>query len=277
MTDKLRNALDFNKQLFNFLEGKSYAFYRFLIENRLLISVPRNNYIDLSKLVLLHNELNSNDGLWDLKNQKARWKLQRQIIRLISNYIGSIFSLVEYSRKHVIPLLKKNSDTYSRHLYLLNQFNQNYPCHKFIQDLRNYAFHNSPLNIFSEYTISIQNQGPRKDIYLQQNELQQWQGWTKESKKFLNDQPPKIYLMKILKDHFNGFISLQDNSYLHLFLVDKDRTIMFRNDMVTILKKGYDNNFYGLPFDECYIRYIDALISKAQRTTFALPKWGPTE
>lgn len=252
------------EKLDKFIISDSYSFYRFLIENRLTLNIVNSNFQELVKIVNHHNSPELEERLWNIANPTFRWKMQRKIIRALSNYLNSLFSTVDYSRNNIEKFIAKNQ-------IILNEFNKKKniqfsenPIHRFIQDLRNYTSHNTFIKIGSERSLNIEWDEPRRNVFVRKNELE-WKQWNSFSKLFLNSQTDKIYLIDILKQHYEHFSSFQNWTYLMLFETDKTITTTFINEINQIFQDAKNvKMLHTLPFRQSYLKYILSLTYKAK-------------
>jgi hypothetical protein len=262
----LQKILSFIDELDNYKKSESYKHFLFLRENRTLIAILTDNYRELNKILEYHNSEEIRQKFWDT-DPSFRFKLQKQIIRHLSNYLSSLFAVVDYSRKTLSNYLKENSFIFEKYnskkeIYLKDNFH-----HKFVQDLRNYTSHNTFIKIGSEFSYNIEWTEPKKSIYVQKSEILEWDGWTAPSKSFINVQEEKIRLNKILKEHYLAFLQFQNWTYLQILLVNEIRSRKFITDTETIYNKAMAVKMSDLLiFKKSYIRYIKFVFQKALHT-----------
>lgn len=244
-----------------FVSSESYSLIQILKENRLLISVLRDNYIELAHLIEHHNTV-----LKSLlqSDPSKRWKLQLKIIRYLTNYLNSLYNFIEYSRKNLLHLLHRNDIILKRYEEYKEYFiTDDY--HHFIMNLRTYSTHNTYLKVGSQYSLNIQWEGPRKEIYLERDILLEWDGWNLISRKFLQKQEAKIYIRPIIESHFLKFVAFQNFTFLNLLLVDESKTSNMIRDVEIIIQKANNAKVkFQLPFKDAYLRYLQYLHKKAK-------------
>jgi uncharacterized protein YjgD (DUF1641 family) len=263
MTESIQKAIRFIDEVEKYRESDSHEFFLLLRENRTLYSILLMNHRELNKILKYHNDEQIVKRFWDSDNS-FRFKLQKNIIRHLSNYLFSLFSVVEYSRSTLEKYLKANPDIYSKFenekkAFLLNSK------HKFIQDLRNYTSHNTYIKIGSQFSYNIEWSEPRKTIYIFKKELLLWDGWTSASKRFIAQSEDKIHLNEIINSHFEEFLKFQNWVFLQLLLVDDSKTIQFILDVKDIYARAKENNqVHLLLFKDSYLRYIDYILVKAR-------------
>jgi hypothetical protein len=257
----------FLDELDSYKKSDSYKYFLFLRENRTLIAILTDNYRELNKILEYHNSEEIRQMFWDT-DPSFRFKLQKQIIRHLSNYLSSLFAVVDYSRKTLCNYLKENSSIFEKYNSKKESYLNDNLYHKFIQDLRNYTSHNTFIKIGSEFSYNIEWTEPRKSIYVQKSEILLWDGWTAPSKSFINVQEEKIRLNEILKKHFFGFLQFQNWTYLQILLVDEIKSRRFITDTETIYDKAMSAKMsHLLIYKKSYIRYINFVFQKALHTT----------
>jgi hypothetical protein len=257
----------FLDELDSYKKSDSYKYFLFLRENRTLIAILTDNYRELNKILEYHNSEEIKQKFWDT-DPSFRFKLQKQISRHLSNYLSSLFAVVDYSRKTLCNYIKENSSIFEKFNLKKESYLKDNPCHKFIQELRNYTSHNTFINIGSEFSYNIEWTEPRKSIYVQKSEILLWDGWTASSKSFINSQEEKIRLNEILRGHFVRFLQFQNWTYLQILLVDEIRSRKFITETETIYGKAMAaKTSHLLIFKKSYIRYINFVLKKALYTT----------
>jgi hypothetical protein len=163
--------------------------------------------------------------------------------------------------------LETNREIFERYTLQKGAYLKDNNYHSFLQNLRNYSSHNSYIKIGSEFSYNIEWPEPRKSIYVNKTEILKWDGWSKQSKLFIQPQEEKIRLNEILRTHFGDFILFQNWIYLQIFLVDKKQTESFLFELNTIYEKASQVNMkYYLVFKTSYLRYIAYVYGKALST-----------
>jgi len=179
---------------------------------------------------------------------------------------------ISYSQKDIVPYLKKNAEVYKCYEVLKQKYLNSVKSHKFIKDLRNFTNHFSTVSISSEISQNHNINDVRIDIFVKKSEILTWDGWSKDSKVFLEDESEKIYLFKILAAHYEEFIKFQDMTYLYLFLVDSTKISNYMHEISETYSKLSMYTDSNLPLTKGYIKYMEKIVQKAHRTTKALPQ-----
>ena len=150
----LQKKLQFLDDLDLFRKSDTNAFYNLTREYRTLLKIVLSNYHELHQVIELHNEKLVTREYWD-RNYRYRSRVQIKIIRCVSNYLTSLFSMVDFSRNHISKKLESN--------HLVNEYLKkcfrillsSTPHHKFLQDLRNYSSHYTYVKIGSEIQYNV--------------------------------------------------------------------------------------------------------------------------
>jgi hypothetical protein len=257
----------FSDELEHYKNSDANKYLLFLRENRTLLSILKDNYRELNKVLDYHNSEQIRQKLWN-SDPSFRFKLQKQIARHLSNYLSSLFAVVDYSRKTICNYLKENPYIFEKYNSKKDDYLKDNAYHYFIQDLRNYTSHNTYIKIGSELSYNIEWSEPRKSIFVVKSEILKWEGWHKNSKSFINSQNEKIRLNHIIKEHFSEFEKFQNWTYLQILLVDSNKTEAFLTEIERIYEKARAANMtHLLIFKESYIRYIKFTFKKAKQSS----------
>lgn len=142
------------------------------------------NYQELSKAVAWYE---GDLSIWDVKNRAKLEAFRREFLRLTQNYLSSTYSLIKHTEIFRDELHNlKLTEEYSLKLAEL----RNHICIKFVRELRNYSQH---LRLpFTSATLSFSKTGQQnstgkieRKIVLIKEELMKWDGWCKDSRKYL--------------------------------------------------------------------------------------------
>lgn len=127
----------------------------------------------------------------------VRERYVNHLIRLIHNYVASLTTLIDHSRRlisHENPQFKNKYDEKKQKIAATAE-------HHLITDIRNYMVHYRipPL----AWTMSINDKDGKEscDFYLDVEALLDWEGWSAESKQLLGASKPKLDLIKLIKNH----------------------------------------------------------------------------
>jgi hypothetical protein len=266
MTEAIQKLIQFIGEIETFRKSDTHKFFLFLRENRTLYSILLGNYKELNKILRYHNDEEIVIKFWASDNS-FRFKLQKNIIRHLSNYLSSLFAVVDYTRSTLNKYLEANPDILSKYEAKKSEFLINNNYHKFIQDLRNYTSHNTYIKIGSQFSYNIEWTEPKKTIFVFKAELLQWNGWCSASKILIAKSEDKIHLNDIIISHFEEFIRFQNWIFLQLLLVDLPKTKKFIIDLKCIYASATEiNQGQQLLYNDSYLRYINYIFFKAQKS-----------
>ena len=258
--DNVNLTFKFLNELREFQVSKEFSFYQYLKANRTVMSVLQGNYRNLMKAFNHHNNPVFDDIHWQ-ETSKQRWQLQRELIRLLSNYLSSIGWVVDYSRNTTEDFLKVDEMILkSFQIELKKKFSEN-SIHRFIQTLRNFISHKAFLKITTIKRITSQSPDIERNIFITKEQLVNSSfNWTGLAKEFLDKQDNEIYIIDLLSLHYKSFLAFQNYIYLKIIATNKslfDNLIIRCEDIYAQAK--FLNNAYILPFDSVYIRYLKYL------------------
>jgi hypothetical protein len=253
-------------ELNEFNKSENASVFKKLNEHRQVILILRLNYQELSKYVKYHNLPETVSRLVNNINSNFRYKAQRNIIRLLSNYLGSIFWVVNYFRKNVKRFEGKGirlEEFYNKEKKVRFEENE---IHRFLQDLRDHSMHVSYLNIGSEFGANKSSKKFESKIYLKKEELGGLPGLHKLTKKFICSQEDHIYIMDIIEYHFKSFIEFQNWCYLAFIHINKDLILKHKEEAEAIWMKAKKVKMeHTLYFNQSYFKYIDLILRKSEQ------------
>jgi hypothetical protein len=141
------------------------------------------NYHAFSKAIKFYE---NNLSIWEVTKRPQLNAFLREFLRLLHNYLASVYSLIEHTRIFCKEL--NNAELNSEYAVKLKEL-QNHICVRFVRDLRTYSQH-IQLPIISaklSFTKTEHSDGgeTRQQILLSSDELLKWKQWHKDSKKYL--------------------------------------------------------------------------------------------
>jgi len=245
-----KEIFDFIKRYESFKESPQYHFYSFIKENRLYMSILRENYRDLQKIIKFHNSPVHDNILWMTLDSKIRRKTQIKVTKSLLNHLSSIFSVVDYSRRKLKPYLQKKTSIFEAYEQKVNLNFKLNPHHCFVQGLRNFAIHYSYLKIVSSIKFNKEINNSTRSIYISKSVLLKYTNWDNLSKSLLNSLDDKIHIIDLITEHYRLFIQFQDWAFLNLFLVDNDLSKGVYEEMLSLLNEATTLGLnHNLPFD----------------------------
>ena len=143
------------------------------------------------------------------KNVQAYFELTNlDMLRRISNYLSSAFSLVEYARGYMRENYCETETMEIYENYIKEHFISN-NLTKFIQDLRNFFLHNG-INGFS-YSFSFNGPSPddiKFSTIIHKKDLDKGDYFTKKSKEYMSQLPEGIDIMIELQKYHQLVLEL---------------------------------------------------------------------
>lgn len=167
------------------------------------VQLFERNYGMLNEL--LKHIINNKDKHSDLFNRINKWRTEllfREISFRLHNFVASSLSLVDHSRiiykkafedKGHFDVYQKQVDSDLKKDELI----------QFIQKLRQMCQHYRLPHISAEWKLKES----KLTLYLQKNDLLQFDGWNKEAKKYLNESGKKIDLLKVVNEYYERIVT----------------------------------------------------------------------
>lgn len=185
------------------LEGtKIFGLIRHLATSQYVLN---GNYQELHNLIISYEQ---NSSILAVQNRLKLEAFHKEFLRLLHNYLASIFSLIEHTRKFCKELNNQELDeNYQVDLENLKTNN----CIRFLKDLRTYTQHWKLPFVSATFSMKVANTGNRKatiqqKLILHKNDLLEWKGWSQESKKCMEIYEEKIDL-KLIIDEYQELIA----------------------------------------------------------------------
>lgn len=158
--------------------------------------VFKRNYTELKDALLTYSLPQVYIKLWDVRKRKNLYKFQKEIIRLFHNFLSSSGSLIEHTRIFVRETYKSTQFGEEYTNKIKKEFDNSLLAH-FIKDLRNYILHKGIPLIKPNLPLEQDQAFFLISVY----KLQQWDGWTKKSKEYLNSLKYDIKLHEIINEY----------------------------------------------------------------------------
>jgi len=188
-----------------------------------------------NELIALINSYESDLDIWALKNRQKLEGLQREFLRLIHNFLSSIFSLVEHTYA-----FRKDLDNQELNKFYdekLKELRLN-ECITFLKDLRTYTQHYKLPFVSAKLSFTATN--PKKGegvseqkLILDKDNLLKWERWNSSSKKYLKKQDKEIDIKNIVEEYhsliktfydqfYNKTAKLYEKEIMELFKLEKE-------------------------------------------------------
>lgn len=171
---------------------------------RLLKHLATSQYVLNANYQQLYNLIISYEQdlfIWAVENRPRLGAFQKEFLRLLHNYLASIFSLIEHTRKFCKDL--NNQEFEKNYRIELKELKIN-NCIRFLKDLRTYTQHYKLP--FVSATFSFKATSPKKGtvkqkLILHKNGLLEWEKWSSESKEYMKKYGEKIDLKLIVSQY----------------------------------------------------------------------------
>lgn len=263
---ELRNVFTALPELDRFMASPEHDLFVIIRENRTALSILTSNFRDFKKVLKFNDHGNIESKLWD-SNTDFRFRLQKQIIRMMMNYLASVFFIIDYSRKQSETILSLNQSIHLSFRKKLSSEFSNDPLHRFIQDLRNYCTHRTFPKIASNSSFDPRSKQAFKTIiYLRKSELLQNFDWSAVARQYIDTCSDKILIGDVITTHYQNFMQFQNWIFLQILLVSKERTqrlIMATSTLCETFDKAKAS--HALLFKKSFVRYLKFSFEKAAR------------
>lgn len=182
--------------------------------------IVNSNYKDLTKAFKHYDH---NLSLWAIKDRLKFEAFIREFLRLLQNYLSSIYSLIQHTVVFYKDLNnpKLNKD-YAKKLKDLRSNN----CIQFVRDLRTYATHRELPFVTAKLSFTTINRetGEGKietKLLLSKEELSKWKGWKNTSKIYINQYQGDIDLRTLTNEYHNLISKFYDWFYKRVIVLYK--------------------------------------------------------
>lgn len=203
------------------------------------------NYHELRGLI---DSYESDRKIWNVENRPKLEALQREFLRLLHNFLSSIFSLVEHTYAFRKDLDNSELDSFYNEKLKELRINE---CITFLKDLRTFSQHYKLpfVSATLSFTASDSKKGDgitEQKLSLDKDNLLKWTRWSSPSRAFLRSQDDKIDIKKIIEEYqalirnfYNQFyikaVKLYEKEIMELFNLEKE---MYELQEKTDSRKG---------------------------------------
>jgi len=178
------------------------------------------NYEELQGLI---NFYEKSLKIWAVENRPQLDALQREILRLLHNYLASIYSFIEHTRKFLKDINNKKFNQYYEGILKTLKTNGSV---MFLGELRVYAQHYELP--FTTASISFKAaEGNKKGgtseqkLSINTSSLLKWKGWGKASREFLKKEGKEIDIKKVTKEYQKLITEFYDKFYKEISQIYK--------------------------------------------------------
>lgn len=189
--------------------------------SQLSFYVFRRNYEELKKLVDFFCHSSEGFQLTNVVNRHKLEQFQDELIRAIHNFVASVGSLVDHTRKFYNKNYSESS-LFTNYQSKVDEVFVKDELVSFIQDFRNYCLHYSMPNITTGISF-VQGKGTWQFIRLDPKDLLGGSfGWKAPSKKYISQFTEQFDLPPILEDYFKKVTAFYQWYYEKLNDIHKD-------------------------------------------------------
>lgn len=165
------------------------------------LKIFTGNYNELRKLLLFHADMPKALPLWDVVNRDKLHAFQREVTRLLHNFVASAMSLIDHSRVLYRELYEPKGRFPEYKEELERRFTKN-PLASFVVCLRQYFQHYKAPIVFSEMRWSRESPTFDSKLKLNKVELEGFSSWKSPAKKFLAKQEDSIDLLNLVEEYY---------------------------------------------------------------------------
>jgi hypothetical protein len=155
------------------------------------------NYLELSNALNAHN---STPAIMSQRNRQLLEQFQREITRLLHNFLASCLSLIDHTRVLNNDLYAKEGKfpDYQKEIDIRFKVS---PLAAFIKDLRQYVQHYKLPSMTSEFSWVASTSTARISISLPADDISAFSGWSAQAKKYIQAQTADIDLISVVQEY----------------------------------------------------------------------------
>jgi len=168
----------------------------------LSFEIFRANYGELRKLLVFHSQEQHALELWKLRNRHLLEAFQKEVARLLHNFVASALSLVDHTRVHYRDLYEADGRFPEYKAEVKKRFQTN-PLASFVRGLRQFCLHYKIPSIQSEMRYSREPPILESRLQLIRGNLEEFSAWTSPAKRFLARQEDSIDLLNVMDDYYS--------------------------------------------------------------------------
>jgi hypothetical protein len=195
---KGKNIIELRSELVAMPEFKLLEKIRTLKES---LRIFKGNYAELRKPLVFHSDMPRALPLWDVRNMQVLYDFQREVARLLHNFVASAMSLVDHTRVLYRDLYEANGRFPEYKEEVKKRFEIN-PLASFVVCLRQYCQHYKPPPILSQMRWSQESPVFDSRLTLGKGNLEEFSGWKSPAKEFLAKQGDSIDLLDLVDRYY---------------------------------------------------------------------------
>lgn len=236
----------------------AYNIYQKIRGHREALRSVKANYLPLKKHFDHFTETYDSRDFWG-NNATMRVNFKRKATHLLFNYLCSVASIVDLSRR-----IKKmlTEDAQKRYQDIVDKKFVEDGSNNFVRELRNFISHYDVL--FVGVQAKIYPRSGSAHWTVQKKALENYKSWKGSGKAFLKDQGETIDFFPMLEKYNNDFFSVQDALYCEVVKMQNHSLKAFADQNLLIAYQAQTNGIWpGPPLGFAQIRYLYWLLEKA--------------
>lgn len=195
-----------------------------------------------SELLQLFESYSKDSSIWGMRNRPKLNALSREFMRLMHNYLSSIYSLIQHTIAFRNNLnISAFNDEYDTEI---NKINSN-PCVSFIRDLRTFAQHYELPFVGASIHFSRKGHNGKSGVIEQKmqlsiKELLKWNKWNKHSINYIKQHEKEIEINLLVEEYQNiimNFYKWLNRRIIELFKPEIQELSLLENE-IQLLQEG---------------------------------------
>jgi hypothetical protein len=222
------------------------------------LEIFEGNYRELRKLLEWQSQDPRAQELWHLKNRHLLEAFQKEVGRLLHNFVAGAASLIDHTRLHYRELYAASGQLPEYEDEVSARFSEN-ALAAFIRGLRQYCQHYKVPPLVAQMSYRAEPPALSSTILLDKGKLMEFSGWSASAAGYLEQQGDSIPLLEVIE----GYYSLVGDFYR--WFSGKQRE-MHSSDLERVLAKQKEIDAIGIP-DQ-----LDGIVALAAERS-----WDPDE
>lgn len=192
-------------------EYESSEGYKLLSEMRALeatYEVFTGNHDELKKLLIDINDPAVSMYMWDNEHPEQFDLFDREVRRLLHNYLAAVKSLVDHTR-NLVRGAYAGTEFQAEYQARVDEGFKYEPVSCFVQDLRNYALHKSLPAVSATLEFKRREEGgfhTSNAFMLEVDKLKAWKKWSEAGRRYMDTLGAKTKLEEVI-DAYRGIVT----------------------------------------------------------------------
>jgi hypothetical protein len=225
---------------------------------QLSLEVFEGNYRDLRRLLDWQSQHPDAQELWHLRNRHLLEAFQKEVARLLHNFVAGAASLIDHTRLHHRELYADSGQLPEYDAEVSARFLNN-PLANFIKGLRQYCQHYRVPPLVARMSYSAEPPSSSSTVLLDKKKLMEFSGWSAPAIKYLDQQGDSPQLLEAIA----GYHDLVGEFYRWFSGMQRH---IHKSDLERVAAKQKEIDSIAIP---------DHL--QAIATLVAARKWNPDE